>query len=95
VLNYREQTINLPWKASAPFAIKEVKMKKLIAAVGFAALVFAEYASVSAVTMESAEAAVCARGMRGAACVGPHGAVGVRRVHPRVVVHPRRVYRRW
>ena len=27
----------------------------------------------------SAEAAVCARGIRGAACAGPHGAVAVRR----------------
>jgi hypothetical protein len=32
-----------------------------------------------------ADAAVCARGVRGAACVGPHGAVAVRR--PVAVCH--------
>lgn len=42
----------------------------------------------------SAEAAVCARGVRGAACAGPRGAVGVRRppvVRRPVYVRPRRV----
>jgi hypothetical protein len=40
-----------------------------------------------------ANAVVCARGVVRAGCVGPYGAVGVRRpvVAPRVVVSPRRV----
>ena len=64
-------------------------MKKLLAAAGLAALVFT---TLSVMTAEPANAAVCARGYRGAACVGPRGAVAVGR--PRVY-RPVRVYRRW
>lgn len=50
---------------------------------------------VASVAFEpAAEAAVCARGVRGAACAGPRGAVGVRRapvVRRPVYVRPRRV----
>lgn len=50
---------------------------------------------VASVVFEpSAEAAVCARGVRGAACAGPRGAVAVRRapvVRRPVYVRPRRV----
>jgi len=63
-------------------------MKKLLAAAGLAALVFAEFTTLSVMTAEPANAAVCARGWRGAGCVGPRGAVAVRRP-------PVRVYRRW
>lgn len=51
-------------------------------------------ALVASVTFESsAEAAVCARGVRGAACAGPRGAVATRRppVVRRPVYAPRRV----
>ena len=37
------------------------------------------FAATVAVGMTEAEAAVCARGLRGAACAGPRGAVAVRR----------------
>lgn len=66
-------------------------MKKLLAAAGLAALVFAEVTTISIMTAEPAEAAVCARGWRGAACVGPRGAVAVGRP---VYRRPVRVYRR-
>jgi hypothetical protein len=49
-----------------------------------------------AVTVEEANAVVCARGVYRAGCVGPHGAVGVRRAPVAVVRRPvvvrRRVY---
>jgi len=67
-------------------------MKKLLAAAGLAALVFAEFTTLSVMTAEPANAAVCARGYRGAACAGPRGVVAVGR--PRVY-RPVRVYRRW
>ncbi len=63
-------------------------MKKMLAAAGLAALVFAEFTALSVITAEPANAAVCGRNWRGAACVGPRGAVAVRRP-------PVRVYRRW
>jgi hypothetical protein len=49
-----------------------------------------------AATVEEASAVVCARGVYRAGCVGPHGAVGVRRAPVTVVRRPvvvrRRVY---
>ena len=67
-------------------------MKKLLAAAGLATLVFAEFTTLSVITAEPANAAVCARGWRGAACVGRRGAVAAGR--PRVY-RPVRVHRRW
>jgi hypothetical protein len=69
-------------------------MRKLIAAAGFAALVFADFSALSVTMAEPANAVVCARGWRGAGCVGPRGAVGVRHygLYRR---GPVRVYRRW
>ncbi len=54
------------------------------------ALLFALVAFLGlAAYVSDANAYVCARGMRGAACAGPHGAVAVRRPYYRA--H----YRRW
>ncbi|WP_294538325.1 hypothetical protein [uncultured Rhodoblastus sp.] len=47
-----------------------------------------------AVTVEEANAVVCARGVYRAGCVGPHGAVGVRRAPIAVVRRPVAVRRR-
>ena len=68
-------------------------MKRLFAAVGFGAVVLADFSALAITTAEPANAVVCARGWRGAGCVGRHGAVGVRR-YP---YHYRRVvrFRRW
>jgi hypothetical protein len=63
--------------------------KLLIMTIGACALV----ASL-AIETEEANAVVCARGVYRAGCVGPHGAVGVRRApvyrHRPVVVRTRR-----
>lgn len=73
-------------------------MRKFIAAAGLVALVLADFSALSVTTAEPANAAVCARGWRGAGCVGRRGAVSVRRYgyyrHP-YMRHPyMRVYRR-
>lgn len=44
-----------------------------------AAFAVVTFAATVAVETTEANAAVCARGMRGAACAGPRGAVAVRR----------------
>ncbi len=44
-----------------------------------------------AVTATEASAAMCARGMHSAGCIGPRGAVGVRRMPGRTVVRTTRV----
>jgi|GEM_PF-1314165 len=44
-----------------------------------AAFAVVTFGATVAVEMNEANAAVCARGWRGAGCVGPRGAVGVRR----------------
>src|SRR5262249_25164342 len=64
---------------------EESKMKYLVCA---ALAVFAVTLSIP-----EADAAVCARGVRGAACAGPRGAVAVRRPVARPVVVRRRVIR--
>ncbi|MFO1115035.1 MAG: hypothetical protein U1E28_05080 [Beijerinckiaceae bacterium] len=38
-----------------------------------------DFAAISVATVAPAEAAACVRGVRGAACAGPRGAVAVRR----------------
>lgn len=45
-------------------------------------LLLAGFAFESTVIVTQADAAVCARGVRGAACAGPRGAVAVRRPVP-------------
>ncbi len=53
-----------------------------------AAFAVVTFGATVAIEMTEAEAAVCARGMRGAACAGPRGAAAVRRpvaVRPAVV----------
>ena len=44
-----------------------------------AAFAVVTFSATVVIEMSEAEAAVCARGMRGAACAGPRGAVAVRR----------------
>jgi len=46
------------------------------------------FSGTMAVTMADANAVVCARGVYRAGCVGPHGAVGVRRAPVAVVRRP-------
>ncbi len=54
-----------------------------------AAFAVVTFSATVVIEMSEAEAAVCARGMRGAACAGPRGAVAVRRpVAVRPVVRP-------
>lgn len=67
--------------------VEEALLKKSIAALF--GLVIAEFLVLSAASVAPAEAAACVRGVRGAACAGPRGAVAVRRAP--VVVAP--VYR--
>lgn len=53
-----------------------------------AAFAVVTFSATVVIEMSEANAAVCARGMRGAACAGPRGAVAVRRpvaVRPAVV----------
>jgi hypothetical protein len=57
-------------------------------------LFIAALAAWVAVTATEASAAVCARGMRGAACIGPRGAVAARRLPGRTVVRSTRVHPR-
>ena len=59
-------------------------MKKLVAVAGLAALVLTELTALSIVAASPAEAVVCARGYRGAACAGYRGAVVYRRPVVRV-----------
>jgi hypothetical protein len=69
-----------------------IKMKSLMQA----GLALGLFFGTMAATMEDANAVVCARGVYRAGCVGPRGAVGVRRgpvvVRRRPVVVRRRVW---
>ncbi len=54
-------------------------MKKLIPLAALLGLAVVDFGALTVATSAPAEAAVCARGVRGAACAGPRGAVAVRR----------------